>query len=203
MDLFDAVTDKNLLPFEGEVRWYGHCFSQEACLTIYDTLLHTIDWKHETLKMFAKTIQTKRKVAWYGEPGLQYSYSNTVKHTSPWTAELLLLKHKIEELTKQSFNSCLLNLYHDGEEGMGWHSDNEPELGTKPVIASLSFGASRKFQFRHNKTKKQISLMLNNGTLLLMKGETQTHWKHQVPKMKAVRTARINLTFRTIVTKKS
>ena len=115
-----------------------------------------------------------------------------------WTPELLSLKEIIELKTGEKFNSCLLNLYHNGNEGMGWHSDNEKELGEHPVIASLSLGAARKFLLKHNQTKQKIAIILESGSLLLMKGETQEKWIHSLPKTKIIQKPRINLTFRFI-----
>lgn len=199
MNLFQPSAKSNLLPFDGDVRFFGYCFTTEECQKHFECLRNEIDWKHDELLMFGKTIVTKRKVAWYGDPGLNYRYSNTIKIPLPWTQELRILKEKIEQLTAKTFNSCLLNMYHDGEEGMGWHSDDEPELGESPVIASLSFGSTRKFYFRHKSSKQQLSFMLEPGALFLMQGETQRYWQHQLPKMKKVKAPRINLTFRTIV----
>jgi alkylated DNA repair dioxygenase AlkB len=203
MTLLQPAIGENILPIDGDVRWLGQCYTLEDSLLIFNNLLDSIAWKREELVLFGKTIQTRRKVAWYGEPGLKYTYSNMEKRASLWTPELLFVKQKVEHRTGKSFNSCLLNLYYSGEDGMGWHSDDEPELGAQPIIASLSLGATRKFQFRHKQTDQRVSLLLDSGTLLLMQGKTQHFWKHQVPKMKAVKTSRINLTFRTIKTKKS
>ncbi|WP_316929254.1 alpha-ketoglutarate-dependent dioxygenase AlkB family protein [Cyclobacterium qasimii] len=141
---------------------------------------------------------TKRKVAWYGEEAFEYTYSKTTKSALPWTQALLELKHSIENLTEDTFNSCLLNLYHDGNEGMAWHSDGEKDLKKQGAIASLSFGAERKFSFKHKETKTKSELILENGSLLIMKGDTQTNWLHRLPPSKRIINPRINLTFRTI-----
>ena len=146
-----------------------------------------------------KLIITKRKVAWYGDSAFEYSYSNRTKIALPWTKELLTLKSKIEIETGESFNSCLLNLYHSGEVGMAWHSDGEKDLKKDGAIGSVSFGAERKFSFKHKTTKEAVSIMLEHGSLLVMKGTTQTHWLHRLPPTKKTVKPRINLTFRTIV----
>jgi len=141
----------------------------------------------------------KRKVAWYGDSDYLYTYSNTTKQALTWTKELSDLKQRVEEVTGTKFNSCLLNLYHNGDEGIAWHSDDEKPLGENSIIASLSFGAERKFSFKHKHTKQTISVVLEHGSLLIMKDATQTNWLHSLPKSKKITRPRINLTFRTIV----
>lgn len=202
MDLFSFERDikQNLLPKDGEVHYFGRIFSEEEAKWYYEVFLNSIDWKHDEILIFGKKIITKRKVAWYGDAGLEYTYSKTTKKALPWTAALLKLKEIAEQKSGESFNSCLLNLYHSGEEGMGWHSDAEKDLKKNAAIASLSFGAQRKFAFKHKESKETVSLNLENGSLLVMKGVTQTHWLHRLPPMKKVFKPRINLTFRTIET---
>ncbi len=201
MDLFDDVAGgpRNLLPHDGTVRYHGPVFSQAQADEHYDQLLHTIDWKRDEAIMFGKKILTKRKVAWYGEQPFSYTYSKTTKTALPWTAALRDLKGAVERCTGETFNSCLLNLYHDGSEGMAWHSDAERDLKKNGAIASLSFGAVRKFAFKHKQTKETISQLLHHGSLLEMKDTTQSHWLHRLPPTKTVHAPRINLTFRTIV----
>ena len=143
-------------------------------------------------------IVTKRKVAWYGDKPFKYTYSKTTKSALPWTKELLELKDIIEKKTGETFNSCLLNLYHNGEEGMAWHSDGEKDLKKNGAIGSLSFGTDRKFTFKHKATKQIVSILLEKGSLLVMKGTTQTNWLHRLPPTKKIKDPRINLTFRTI-----
>jgi alkylated DNA repair dioxygenase AlkB len=162
-------------------------------------MLTALHWKQDELLMFGKKIITNRKVAWYGDDTFQYTYSHTSKTALPWHEQLLPLKKKVEELTQSSYNSCLCNLYHHGNEGMSWHSDDDKEFGKQPTIASLSFGAHRTFSFRHKKTKEIISLTLENGHLLLMKGDTQHCWVHALPKSAKVKEPRINLTFRYVI----
>lgn len=188
----------NILPFDGQTNYYGKIFTSEQSETYMSNLLTTIQWKNDEAKLFGKHFITKRKAAWYGDKEYPYTYSNTTKHALPWTTELLEIKNAIEEITKIKFNSCLLNLYHDGNEGMAWHSDDEKALARESGIASVSFGATRKFAFKHKCNKTTVDIILEPGSLLLMKGETQTNWFHRLPKTTKVTEPRINLTFRTI-----
>lgn len=201
MDLFNSepVEKNNLLHKDGLVNYYGRLMSRDRASTYFSSLFNNIAWKNDVAIIFGKRIVTKRKVAWYGEKSYEYTYSNTTKLALPWTAELLELKDIIEQKTGETFNSCLLNLYHTGSEGMAWHSDGETDLKKDGAIASLSFGAERKFAFKHKESKKSISLILENGSLLVMKGTTQTNWLHRLPPTKTTAKPRINLTFRTIV----
>jgi alkylated DNA repair dioxygenase AlkB len=201
MDLFNQENNTvNLLPYDGTVNYFGKLLSNSEANAYFQALLQHIDWKNDEAVIFGKRIVTNRKVAWYGEEEFEYSYSNTTKKALPWTRELLELKKLSEEVSGESFNSCLLNLYHHGEEGMAWHSDGEKDLKKDGAIGSLSFGAERKFSFKHKKTKQTVSLILEHGSLLVMKDTTQTHWLHRLPPTKLIRNARINLTFRTINT---
>ncbi|MEN8928151.1 MAG: alpha-ketoglutarate-dependent dioxygenase AlkB [Flavobacteriales bacterium] len=199
MDLFNPQSTANILPFDGEVIYFGFLLNQSETENYFDLLLEKINWKNDQSVMFGKLITTKRKVAWYGDLPFEYSYSNTKKLALPWSNELLELKQKIEEKTGETYNSCLLNLYHTGEEGMGWHTDKEKELKKNGSIASLSLGAERKFAFKHKESKRTVEQWLENGSLLEMKGKTQEHWLHRLPPTKKVKTPRINLTFRTII----
>ena len=199
--LFDQNFDAeiNLLPKDGTVNYYGKILDQKQSDKFYQTLLETIEWKNDEAVLFGKKILTKRKVAWYGDENFEYTYSNSTKKAIPWTKELLQLKKWAEEKTEEKFNSCLLNLYHDGSEGMAYHSDGEKDLKKDGAIASLSLGAERKFSFKHKETKEKVELILEHGSLLVMKDETQSFWLHRLPPTKKVFTPRINLTFRTIV----
>jgi len=201
MDLFEPTEDKvqNRLPYGGTVHYYGRLLSQKAAGFYLNRLLETIEWRHDEAVIFGKKIVTKRKVAWYGEKPFAYSYSNTTKYALPWTKELLDLKTLIENETGETFNSCLLNLYHNGEEGMAWHSDAETDLKRDGAIGSLSLGAQRKFTFKHKQTKEKVEVFLEHGSLLVMKDATQTNWLHRLPPTKKVTAVRVNLTFRTIV----
>jgi alkylated DNA repair dioxygenase AlkB len=200
MDLFSKEEDelRNLLPKDGTVNYYGKLFSAKQANEYFESLLNAIEWRNDEAIIFGKLIVTKRKVAWYGDLDFEYTYSNTTKKALPWTAELLELKAIVEERTNETFNSCLLNLYHSGDEGMAWHSDGEKDLKKNGAIASLSFGAERKFSFKHKVEKTNVSLILEHGSLLVMKGTTQTHWLHRLPPTKMTTKPRINLTFRTI-----
>ena len=201
LDLFsDVELVSNLLPQDGMVHYYGKVVSQTKATCYLDGLLNGIEWRNDEAVVFGKLIVTKRKVAWYGDRVFSYTYSNVTKHALPWTAMLLELKQLAQEKTGETYNSCLLNLYHSGEEGMAWHSDGEKELKKNGSIASFSFGAERKFSFKHKETKEVVSVSLENGSLLEMKGTTQTHWLHRLPPTKLIHKPRVNLTFRTIVT---
>ena len=200
MDLFNKEigSNRNLLPKDGTVNYYGKVFSQAEANHYYQKLFSEIDWKNDEAIIFGKLIVTKRKVAWYGDSEFEYTYSNRTKKALFWTHELLELKKNIEEITGETYNSCLLNLYHSGDEGMAWHSDGEKDLKKNGAIASLSFGATRKFAFKHKESKEVVNIILEPGSLLVMKGETQTHWLHRLPPTKTVQSPRVNLTFRTI-----
>ncbi|MDJ0644850.1 MAG: alpha-ketoglutarate-dependent dioxygenase AlkB [Flavobacteriaceae bacterium] len=201
MDLFSNTLDepRNLLHKDGVVHYYGKILSYQEATNYYNTLLNSIEWRNDEAKIFGKLYITKRKVAWYGDKQFEYKYSNRVKLALPWTPELLELKRLAEEKTNESYNSCLLNLYHDGSEGMAWHSDGEKDLKKHGAIASLSFGAERKFAFKHKETKQKVAILLEHGSLLVMKGETQSHWLHRLPPTKKIDKPRISLTFRTII----
>ena len=201
MYLFDNETDssKNLLPKDGVVNYYGKLLAYKDANHYFDCMLNSIEWENDKAIIFGKTIITKRKVAWYGDIDFEYTYSNTTKRALPWTKELLELKSLTEQKTGETFNSCLLNLYHNGHEGMAWHSDAEKDLKQNGAIGSLSFGEERKFAFKHKQTNETVTLFLQHGSLLVMKGTTQTHWLHRLPPSKRITTPRINLTFRTII----
>ncbi len=188
----------NILPYDGQTFYYGEIFTGENSAKYMKILFDTIQWKNDEAKLFGKHFITKRKAAWYGDREYPYTYSNTTKHALPWTTELLEIKDAVEKMTNTTFNSCLLNLYHDGNEGMAWHSDDEKALARESGIASVSFGATRKFAFKHKVSKTIVEIILEPGSLLLMKGTTQSHWFHRLPKTTKVTQPRINLTFRTM-----
>ena len=199
MDLFNQESydqDLNLLPYDGVVNYYGPVISTEQSVSYYKSLMNDIKWQADQAVIFGKTITTKRKYAWYASQAFSYTYSKIQRTALPWTENLLRLKAIVEELAGEEFNSCLLNLYHSGDEGMAWHSDGEKELKRDGTVASLSFGAERKFAFKHKETKEVVALNLAAGSLLLMKGVTQRHWLHRLPTTKKVDSPRINLTFR-------
>ena len=198
MDLFNDTPSSDILPFDGEVKYYGRIINNENSKHYFERLLNNIQWENDKAIIFGKLIITKRKVAWYGDKPFDYTYSKTTKLALPWTKELLELKNIIENKTGEKFNSCLLNLYHNGGEGMTWHSDDEQNLKKNGAIGSLSFGAERKFSFKHKETKQTVYVYLERGSLLIMKGKTQTNWLHCMPPTKKIKRPRINLTFRTI-----
>ena len=162
-----------MLPYDGDARYFGKVMSENDALRYFEGLMERVNWRNDEAVIFGRHIVTKRKVAWYGDNDYAYTYSNTTKFAQTWTNELFQLKTLVEAYCGKIFNSCLLNLYHNGDEGMAWHSDDEKSLGQNTVIASLSLGAERKFSFRHKKTKETLSLLLENGSLLLMQGATQ------------------------------
>jgi alkylated DNA repair dioxygenase AlkB len=165
----------------------------------YAALMDGIAWQNDEAFIMGKIIVTKRKAAWYGNLPFEYTYSRITKTALPWTDSLRELKALTEKETGETYNSCLLNLYHSGDEGMAWHSDGEPDLKKNGAIASLSFGAERKFCFKHKQSGERVDILLEHGSLLLMTGTTQTHWLHRLPPTKKVSSPRINLTFRTII----
>jgi len=201
MDLFEPVIDRtaNLLAHGGEVYYYGPILRADDADRYFDSLMTGIDWRRDTAIMFGRKITTKRKVAWYGDEPFQYAYSGVSRTALPWMPALAELKSLIETESGETYNSCLLNLYHDGSEGMDWHSDDEKDLEPNGAIASLSLGAERKFAMKPADGGESWSMMLAHGSLLIMAGATQDNWRHRLPTTKRVFGPRINLTFRTIV----
>lgn len=202
MKLFQNEPIENLLPYNGVVNYSGIILERDKADMYFDALLNKAAWRNDQAVIFGKEITTARKVAWYADEKFPYRYSGTTKYALAWIPELLELKELVELKTGEKFNSCLLNLYHNGNEGMAWHSDGEKELKKNGAIASLSFGAERKFSFKHKKTKETVSISLEHGSLLIMKDVTQTYWLHRLPPTKKVLDPRINLTFRTINSEK-
>jgi alkylated DNA repair dioxygenase AlkB len=194
----ESRVSNNIQNKDGAVYYYGKILSSKEANQYFGLLMQNIQWEKDKVIIFGKHITTKREVAWYGNSEYLYTYSNTTKRALAWTKELLELKQIVEELAGTKFNSCLLNLYHNGNEGMGWHNNDEKPLRKNNTIASLSFGAERKFSFKHKQTKHIVSLVLEHGSLLVMKGATQSNWLHSLPKSKNIIQPRINLTFRTI-----
>jgi alkylated DNA repair dioxygenase AlkB len=198
MTLFQKEIDatKNWLPYDGTLHYWGNIFSEALAQEYYDKLMQEIAWKNDEAIIFGKHIITKRKVAWYADYPYEYTYSKISRKALLWIPLLEELKLMVEAKTQQKYNSCLLNLYHNGQEGMAWHSDDERDLVSNGSIASLSFGAKRKFAIKHRKTKHKVVFELESGDLLEMKDETQSHWIHNIPTTKKIHTPRINLTFR-------
>ena len=170
----------------------------ESDLLLAD-LTTNIAWEQKAIQFMGKQVMQPRLIAWYGDEGKSYRYSGLTVHPLPWTPTLLTMKARVEAAANITFNSVLLNQYRDGKDSVGWHSDDEPELGTNPVIASVSLGAARNFQFKHKHNPDlKLTVELTHGSLLLMRGTTQHFWKHQIPKTAKVLGPRINLTFRVI-----
>ncbi|MFP5040906.1 alpha-ketoglutarate-dependent dioxygenase AlkB family protein [Parasediminibacterium sp. JCM 36343] len=199
LPIFDTLNE-NLLPCDGEMFLYEHFFQQAKVEDWFTQLQNTIAWKQEGMKMYGKEVNFPRLTAWYGEEGKTYKYSGLVNIPVPFTGLLLEMKTLIENKTNHRFNSALLNLYRNGQDSMGWHSDNEPELGVNPTIASVSFGGERVFQLKHKQDKQLTrSIVLKDNSLLLMQGAIQHHWLHQIPKTAKPTLPRINITFRKTV----
>lgn len=201
MHNFNAnLTPEKLTMPDAEVYLYDQAYSETDVARVFDLLLNTTAWRQETLKLFGKEVLQPRLSAWYGDAGKAYTYSNLRMEPLPWTPVLLEIKTKVEAYVQHTFNSVLVNYYRHGQDSMGWHADNEPELGLNPVIASVSLGACRRFDFRHTTRKEipKVQILLPSGSILLMAGSTQHYWQHQVPKTKQVAEPRINLTFRKI-----
>lgn len=201
-DLGDAPPEDsppyNVLPHDGESIYHGAIYDKQEADSLYRYLIEQIPWKHDEALIYGKHIITARKVAWYGDKNYDYTYSGRTRTALGWTPELYKIKQLAEQHAGVIYNSCLLNLYADGSQGMAWHSDDEKCLGKDTSIASLSFGAERRFDFRHKGTKEKISVQLQHGSLLVMQGSTQTNWQHQIPKTKKITNPRVNLTFRTM-----
>ena len=198
MDLFSQEIITNILPFDGITNYHGLILDKNQCDFYYQKLMKTIHFNNDEAIIFGKKIITKRKVAWYGASEFSYTYSKVTKTAYIFTKELLELKEIVEKESGETYNSCLLNLYNSGNEGMGYHSDGEKMLKRNGAIASLSLGAERKFSFKHKENKQRVDVILENGSLLVMKKGTQTNWLHRLPATKKVNSPRINLTFRTI-----
>ena len=198
MSLFEANHHANLIPQDGDLNDYGCVLDLQAASAWFETLLQHTPWQHDEVVLFGKRITTARKVAWYGDA--PYYYSGALKQPLPWSEDMLALKAVVETRTGHTFNSCLVNLYENGSQGVGWHSDDETTLGSAPTIASLSLGASRRFCFKHKTNGKKCELTLASGQLILMHGDLQRYWLHAIPKMAGITEPRINLTFRSILT---
>ena len=202
-DLFAPAPTDNLLPYNGKVNDLGMIIDDATAL--YNTLLNELPWQSDIVTLFGKTHITTRQIVWMGDEDANYQYSGHVRQTVPWTDKVFHVKQEIEQALVEvgvtaNFNTCLLNYYPSGADGMGYHADDEKELGQQPVIASLSLGATRKFVFKHKKTQDKVELYLESGQLVVMHGDTQTFWKHTITKTKTVDAGRISLTFRHMLT---
>lgn len=182
---------------DGRLLWIEHFLTSDEAEHARQTLIKELDWQQESITLFGRSVLQPRLQAWHGDK--RYTYSGLTMAPKPWTPTLHHLRQLCEQVSGSNFNSVLANLYRDGQDSMGWHQDNEPELGRQPVIASLSLGDSRRFLLRHLHSKEKLELSLGNGSLLVMAGSTQQFWQHSVPKTKQPRSARINLTFRHII----
>lgn len=191
----DVVTPRD----NGSVSVFPSAIPAARAEAQFRSLLGEIDWEQRSIFVYGKRHNQPRLVAWHGDHGKTYRYSGDTLIAKPWTEPLVELRVACETLAEHTFNSVLLNLYRDGNDAMGWHTDNEPELGNNPVIASLSLGETRRFDLKHKLTGEKRSVHLGNGDLLVMSGDTQVHWVHQVPRSAKVSAPRINLTFRTIL----
>jgi alkylated DNA repair dioxygenase AlkB len=198
-DQQDAIGPLLILAKDGRAEYLNSFYNAETSDSLFTNLLGSLIWESDEILMFGKLVQTARKVAWVGEPECLYTYSGVQKTPQPWTKELARMRDKLEKLTGHTYNSCLLNLYHTGDEGMGWHSDNEKELDSAASIASVSLGTRRKFAFRHKQDNTTSSIFLEHGSLLIMHPPIQEHWQHSLLKTKTITSPRINLTFRKIL----
>jgi len=208
MDLFsntgtDTSSKENVIHYDlpnADVILYEGLFTQNESETLQKNLIEKIQWRQDKIKMFGKLINQPRLTAFYGDTDKEYSYSGIVMKPIDWNEDLLFIKNRVVEIAKINFTSVLLNYYRDGKDSMGWHSDDEKELGQNPFIGSVSFGESRVFQMRHKIRKeiKRVDIPLTNGSILLMRGATQHFWQHQIPKSSKQLQTRINLTFRNI-----
>ena len=198
-DLFAPAPTDNVLPYDGDVNDLGIVIDDASVL--YNTLLNELPWQSDMVTLFGKTHVTTRQIVWMGDTEADYQYSGHTRQTIPWSDIVFHVKHRIEQALVNigitaHFNTCLLNYYPTGTDGMGYHADDEKELGHQPIIASLSLGATRKFVFKHKKTQDKVALYLESGQLIVMHGDTQTFWKHTITKTKTVDAGRISLTFR-------
>jgi alkylated DNA repair dioxygenase AlkB len=189
----------NCLPFDGELYWLRGFYAASQADDHLQHLLDSLAWQSEQLFLFGRWLTVPRRMAWYGDVGADYRYSGVQHSPLDWTPRLAALRHDMQALCQQPFNSVLANLYRDGRDSMGCHADDEPELGPEPLIASISFGDSRLLRFRHPQSRHRLDVELAHGDVLLMAGCIQQHWRHELPKTRKPKHARINLTFRHIV----
>lgn len=184
----------------GELHYFPGAFTAAESAAFLMKLRDTVNWTRREIRLYGRRLMMPRLIAWYADPGVEYEYSGLASPHNDWTPELLAVKSRIETISRYAFNGALLNFYRDGNDSMSWHSDDERSLGINPVIASVSFGATRAFKLRHRSDRsiKPLDLALTAGSLLIMSGETQHHWQHQLPKTKKATGERINITFRRI-----
>ena len=197
LSLFDSQSPQWLPVQQGKLLWIPDFLSLSEASDYYQALYHGLDWQQQAITLFGKSIMQPRLQAWHGDK--TYTYSGLTMHPNPWTAELLDLKARCEHAAEHRFNTVFANLYRTGQDSMGWHQDNEKELGINPVIASLSLGGTRRFVFKHLQCKSKMEFELTPGSLLVMAGSLQHHWQHALPKTQKSVAPRINLTFRHVV----
>ncbi len=183
---------------DAEIEYHPSLFNSEKANELFELLKNEIPWQHDEITVYGKKHLQPRLTSLFGNDGKPYGYSNIIMQPNRWNPLLMFIKNEVEAICNENFTTVLLNYYRDGKDSNGWHADNEKELGRNPVIASVSFGAERVFQLKHNVTNKRQNINLENGSLLVMKGTTQHFWKHQIPKSSKEKGARINLTFRII-----
>ena len=198
LGLFSNQTHVLELP-DADVVYTANFYDPDQAQRLFDRLLTSVEWRQERITVYGKTHLTPRLSCWMADGALDYRYAHMTMTSVPWSEALLSVKSELENYTGDRFNSVLINYYRDGQDSNGWHSDDEPELGENPIIASISLGAPRDFQLRHKKTSQKVNIKLEHGSLLMMRGSTQQCWQHHVPKRVGV-DGRINLTFRTIKT---
>lgn len=199
MELFSNDNQYFNLP-NAELIYVPSFLSCQEADKYFNSINETTNWRHDDITVFGKTYKQPRLTALFGESNKPYAYSNITMYPEEFTKELETIKEKIETLSNATFNTVLVNLYRDGNDSNGWHADNEKELGQNPIIASLSLGQSRPFHFKHRTIKEERhKLLLDHGSLLIMKGEMQHYWLHQIAKTKLKISPRINLTFRKLL----
>lgn len=189
---------KILLP-DADIDYIEGFYSPNNATAIFAALQQSLAWRNDDIVLFGKRVPIPRLQAWYADNNLQYRYSNLTLTAQPWASDLLAIKAKLGEYCHHEFNAVLANLYRSEKDSVGWHSDDEPELGEMPTIASLSFGATREFQLKHKDTGMKKNILLKSGSLLIMQGKTQHYWQHCLPKRNRALAPRINLTFRKII----
>lgn len=190
---------KNILPADGELYLIKGFYQEDEAHQLFTLLLDTLAWQQEQIFLYGRWIKVPRLMCWYGDKNAEYQYSGVNHQPLAWTEPLLSVKQKIQSFYPSAFNSVMANLYRNGADSMGCHADDEKELGLNPVIASLSLGESRLLKFRHQKSKGVLDVVLSHGDLLLMAGDVQHHWRHELPKTKKIKAERINLTFRQVI----
>lgn len=198
LEIIEELLNLKINCVDADIYYIENFYPKDEADIIFQDLKQNLAWRHDDIKIFGKVMKIPRLQAWYGDNHLRYRYSNITLIAEPWTECLSDIKAKVSGYCQHDFNAVLANLYRNQNDSVGWHSDNEPELGTMPTIASLSFGAEREFQLKHIKTKEKLNITLMSGSLLIMRGNTQHFWQHCIPKRTKPIASRVNLTFRNI-----